>query len=216
MFFKKYINSFELYSSLGRRFKSNKSKIPINKYPVLLDLGVGENYKKGWVHVDFYSFKFKFWKKRPYRQRPEVEMDLRYPLKCPANTIDGIYSSHTIEHLNYCDAQHLLKEIYRSLKPLCWLRISVPDLEIYIDYYLGKNQKLRFETGCEAISYLTQSCGHKSTWDRHSLTKVLCDVGFINVKKVVYGEEGSDPRLIKETASRKCESLVIEAQKPKK
>jgi len=214
MIIKKYINFFEIYSSLGRILKFYKSKIPINNNTVLLDLGVGQNYKEGWIHVDFYSFRFKFWKKRPHRQRPEVEMDLRYPIQCPDNAVDGIYSSHTIEHLSYPGARFLLKEAFRILKPLCWLRVSVPDLEIYIDYYLEKNDNFQFDTGCEAISSLTQNWGHKSTWDRHLLTKVLADIGFINVKKVVYGEEGSDRRLIKETESRKNESLVIEAQKP--
>ena len=83
-----------------------------------------------------------------------------------------------------------------------------------MNFYIGKNNVLDFDTGCEAISSLTQNWGHKSTWDEEYLSKALRAVGFINVKKVEYGIKGHDKRLIKETETRKFESLVIEAQKP--
>lgn len=38
--------------------------------------------------------------------------------------------------------------------------------------------------------------------------------GFVNVRKVEFGKEGSDKRLIKEEDVRRSETLVIEAQKP--
>lgn len=214
MFLKKYVNIFEIYSLLGRKFKINRSKVPTHVNPILIDLGVGNNYKTGWIHVDFYSFHLKFWKNKRRVRKPEVEMDLRYPIKCPDDIVDGIYSSHTLEHLNYKDAKFLLSEIYRILKPCSWLRICVPDLQKYINFYIGKECDLPYEDGCEAISSLTQEWGHKSTWDKNYLKKILYQIGFINIKKVDYGKEGSDPRLIKEPETRKLESLVMEAQKP--
>ena len=207
---------FEFKSWIGRKFMKSRSKIPISKSPVLLDLGVGANYTDNWIHADFYRISNpikKILRRKNKIKIPEVQLDLRYPLNCPDNSVDGVYSSHTLEHLPFDDAVHLLKEIYRVLKTSKWLRISVPDLEIVVNFYIGKNKNLPFESGCEAIGYLTQNCGHKSVWDETFLTKILVEVGFVNIKKVEYGIEGHDERLIKETPSRKSQSLVIEAQK---
>jgi hypothetical protein len=40
------------------------------------------------------------------------------------------------------------------------------------------------------------------------------ELGFVNVRKVEFGIEGTDKRLIKEKEVRKHETLVMEAQKP--
>ena len=203
---------FEIRSFIGRTFKKRKSKIPLGESPLLLDLGVGSNYTNGWIHADFFILRYRFWSKSKERM-PEVELDLRYPINCPPNVADGIYTSHTLEHLFPDDAINLLKEIYRILKPGCYLRIVVPDIEIAVNFYVGKNKDLDFETGCEAISSYTQNWGHKSAWDMIFLTKILTEIGFTNIRKVEFGKDGLDKRLIKEPSGRKQESLVLEAQK---
>lgn len=209
---------FEIFSWVGRKFFKNRSKIPLTPEPVLLDLGVGENYTDNWIHTDFFRFRnpikvFLNSKSRKLRA-PEVQLDLRYPLYCPDDSIDGVFTSHTIEHLFPNEAIKLLSEIYRVLKPNNWLRIIVPDLKIAVEFYSGKNQKFNYKTGCEAIMHVTQNSGHRSAWDEEFLSQVLKNVGFINIKKVDYGIGGQDKRLIKEREIRKFESLVIEAQKP--
>lgn len=206
---------FEIKSWLGRIFLKKRSKIFPKKEPILLDLGVGNNYTENWIHADFFRIAFRFWKKHE-AQKPEIELDLRYLIDCADNIIDGIYSCHTLEHLYPNEAYNLLNETHRILKPSKWLRIIVPDLEKVVEFYIRKDGDLDHETGCEAISSLTQNWGHRSTWDQELLSKVLREVGFVNVKKVEYGIEGADQRLIKEKESRKKESLVIEAQKPNK
>lgn len=210
----------EMTSWYGRNFKNRNNKIVkgSNKQ-ILLDLGVGLNYKEGWVNIDFYRIpKVKFWKK--YKERPKIdlELDLRYPLPFSDNVVDGVYSGHTLEHLELEDALSLLGEVYRVLKPGCWLRINVPDLGKYIDFYNGKvtSQEFKqFSSGCEAIHALTQNWGHRSCWDTEFLGKTLSKIGYINIKKVEFGIEAFDKRLIKEEKVREWETLVMEAQKPK-
>ena len=206
---------FEIKSWYGRIFLRNRSKIRILNEPVLMDVGAGTNYREGWIHVDFFLIRnpFKLHKGKS-KKTPEVQMDLRFPFKCTDAQIDGIYSSHTLEHFSYAEANQLLKEFFRMLKPGGWLRLIVPDLETYIEFYLGKNNDLPYKSGCEAIASLTQEWGHKSVWDYARLSKQLESQGFSEVKKLEYGLEGTDKRLIKDLASRKEESLVIEAQKP--
>lgn len=206
---------FEINSWIGRKFFKKKSRItPANK-PLLLDLGVGANYKDGWTHVDFFRRRIrKFWKPKSKRRKPEIETDLRYPLNCPNNIVDGVYSGHALEHLYPNHAYNLLKEIFRVLKPGSWLRINVPDLKRAIDFYNGKIEISNYKYKAEAIGNLTQNWGHHSVWDEELLSKALELKGFVNIKKVEFGKEGTDKRLIKELEERKHETLVIEAQKP--
>jgi predicted SAM-dependent methyltransferase len=214
----KQIMKFEFISWFGRHFRRYKSKIASTQNPLLLDLGCGSNFTEGWVHVDFFKMrKLKFWKNYSLDQKPEIETDLRYPIICEDNFVDGIYCGHTIEHLYPNEAYKLICEIFRILKPGCWLRINFPDLEKFVNYYSGKKscqEFSMFKTGCEAISTITQNYGHHSSWDEKLIFKALNNVGFINIKKVKFGEEGFDKRLIKEEDVRKWETLVVEAQKP--
>jgi predicted SAM-dependent methyltransferase len=209
---------FEITSWIGRNFKKKKNKIKQNgNETLLLDLGVGVNYTDFWINADFFAMpRLKFWKKYDQRPKIDLELDLRYPIPCDDNMIDGVYSGHTLEHLTMNEAISLLKETYRILKPGCWLRINVPDLEKYIEFYCGKTPNKEFmiySTGCEAIHSLTQEWGHKSCWDNKFLSKTLTKIGFINVKQVEFGIEGTDKRLIKEEKVREWETLVLEAQK---
>ena len=191
----KFINLlvFEIKSLLGRYFKKHSNKIKILKSPALLDLGCGNNFTDGWIHVDFYLFQFKFWKK--YRL-PEVQADFRYPLNCHDNIIDGVYCGHTLEHLYPDQAYNFLNEIYRVLKPQSWLRINVPDLKVAVDFYNGKIDLPEYKYKVEAIANLTQNSGHCSVWDSELLYVALENTGFVNIREVEFGREGMDIRLI--------------------
>lgn len=208
---------FELVSWFGRHFKKGKSKITPRTSPLLLDIGVGNNYVDGWTHVDFFQMRIRFWKKYPKKypiNRPEIETDLRYPLNCADEIVDGVYSGHTLEHLYPFHAYQLLTEIFRILKPKSWLRINVPDLKYAIEIYNGNIHSTRYKFKAEAISGCTQNWGHHSAWDEELLTYALKTTGFVNVREVEFGIEGTDKRLIKEKESRREGTLVIEAQKP--
>jgi len=211
---------FEFRSWFGLHIQRQNTRINKKKFkePKLLDLGVGGNYSEGWINADFFqSLHLRFWKKQKKKKRNELELDLRFPICCEDSAIDGIYSGHTLEHLTPFHAFNLLKEIIRILKPGCWLRINVPDLEKCVDFYIGNKPNNGFNiynSGCECIHDLTQNSGHLSVWDKEMLGKTLSDIGFINIKVVRFGEEGTDKRLIKEEFVREWCTLVMEAQKP--
>lgn len=207
--------SFEVKSLFGRTLLRRRAVIDVTKKPLLLDIGCGKNYTKGWVHIDFYNIALlRFWRNFNGNKKVEVETDLRYPLKCPDDVVDGVYSGHTLEHLYPQEAYHMLKEIYRVLRHKSWLRINVPDLKRMVDYYNGKIDISEYKYKAEGIANLTQNYGHHSVWDEELLSKALESIGFINIRKVAFGEEGTDKRLIKEESVRKAETLVVEAQKP--
>jgi predicted SAM-dependent methyltransferase len=206
---------FEIVGWIGRSFLKYRSRIEPTNVPLLVDLGVGRNFTDGWVHVDFYRLGLRFWKKHSSStQMPEVQTDLRYPLNCPSNIVDGVYSGHTLEHLYPNHAYQLLSEVFRVLKPKCWLRINVPDLKRAVDFYNGKISIPELKYGAEVFGLYAQNDGHHSVWDEELLSKALELTGFINVQRVEFGKEGVDRRLIKEEEVRKVGTLVMEAQKP--
>lgn len=206
---------FEIKSFIGRKIFKKRSLIRGDSQPLLLDIGAGSNYKEGWVHIDFFRIALlRFWRNYYRKKEIDVEADLRYPLNCSCDVVDGVYSGHTLEHLYPREAYQLLCEIYRVLKSKAWLRINVPDLTRMINYYIDKIDIPEYKYKAEGIANLTQNYGHHSVWDEELLAAALKSVGFINVKKVVFGKEATDKRLIKEEEVRRTETLVMEAQKP--
>jgi predicted SAM-dependent methyltransferase len=204
---------FELRSLYGRIILKSKPKLQ-KKCKNLLNLGCGTTYFQGWVNADFFVNIIKFW--QTSAKNPDWMLDLRFPLNCDDNVWDGIFSEHTLEHLYPDHALQLLKELYRTIKPGAWLRISVPDLKKYVKYYCGEEvHELfnRWQTGCEAIRTLTQDYGHLSVWDSTLLAKFLKEAGFINVQEVFF-MQGTDKLLLKDQQDRAWESLYMEAQKP--
>jgi predicted SAM-dependent methyltransferase len=206
---------FEIMSWIGRKFYKKASRFVPTKTPFLVDLGVGENYTDGWTHVDCHRSRIKrILKSETKKRKPEIETDLRYPLDCPSNSCDGVYTGHTLEHLFPNHAYNLLSEIFRILKPGCWLRINVPDLKRAIDFYNGTINIPYYTYKAEAVSNLTQNWGHHSAWDAELLSKALEMQGFINISEVEFGKTGTDSRLIKEEEGRREGTVVLEAQKP--
>jgi SAM-dependent methyltransferase len=66
--------------------------------------------------------------------------DLVNGIPAEDNSLDLIYHSHMLEHLNYEDGINFIKECYRTLKPNGRMRILVPDLELWINAYSSKNR----------------------------------------------------------------------------
>jgi predicted SAM-dependent methyltransferase len=152
---------------------------------------------------------------------PDWIFDAAYKWNCPDDYWEGIYTENVLEHLSYRDVVVALKEAYRTLQPGRWLRVLLPDLKRYIEFYNGKASgqatngwfNERFAHGAEAIAFLTQNQNHASVWDGKLLSAVLAEIGFANVAEVTFGC-GADRRLIKDNISGRHESLYVEAQKP--
>jgi len=198
-----------MMSFVGRLFFPRKPPV-ISADCRLLNLGCGDSFIEGWINADFFTVRF--WK----FSKSLWMLDMRYPLRCESNYWDGIFTEHAVEHLYPTEARFLFRELFRTLKKGCWLRISIPDLRKHIDYYLGRPVDEKFKRwpgGAEALRSLTQNWGHRSVWDERLLDLFLQRAGFINVKKVGF-REGTDKKLLMDKEERKWESLYMEAQKP--
>ena len=199
----------ELLSYFGRLL-SKKNITPNKKY---LQLGCGESdLRDNYINCDFYNLDYF----NPFKQKNIHYLDLRYPLPFKSNSFEGIFTEHTLEHLYPSEANNLLQEIYRVLKPGCIARISVPDLKTYINYYNNKNFFLGkdFKTGCEAVWNITQNYEHRSLWDAEWLIYNLKENGFNLCKEYEY-RQSQNSDLILDKEGREIESIYIEATKPK-
>src|ERR1700680_660258 len=129
----------------------------LDRSPVILDklnLGCGPNAPVGWVNVDgswnawFSNHQFLRTALRvvgvidanhgaQWKARPLVH-DLTKPLPFEENTFSCVYASHILEHLYLADAQTLLSECRRVLRPGGVIRLVVPDLRSIAATYLKK------------------------------------------------------------------------------
>jgi len=206
--------TFELISLYGRLFLNSKPKLNIDDKN-LLNLGCGQSKFENWINADFFQPRLRSLLQKNV-VRPDWMLDLRFPLNCDNNVWDGVFTEHTLEHLYPDQALRLLQELYRTMKPGAWLRVTVPDLKKYISYYSGQKVHENFyvwETGCEAIRNLSQNYFHFSIWDSEFLGKSLTRLGFTNVKEVAFNQ-GTDISLLRDIEDRSWETLYMEAQKP--
>jgi SAM-dependent methyltransferase len=146
-----------------------------------LNLGCGPDAPAGWVNLDG-SWNAWFthhpvlrgglrrigiinasnqgaqWKVRP------VVHDLRRPLPFRRDSFSAIYASHVVEHLYRVEAEALLAECKRVLKPGGTLRLVVPDLQfLVLDYLKGRNGGSAPRDRWSAAENLNQKLGFRST-----------------------------------------------------
>ena len=112
----------------------------------MLNLGCGTRTNPYWVNIDW-SLKLRL-SKLPligsYLNSPtDIQIyDLRKGIPFDDNTVDVVYSSHVLEHIEKNGAETFLKEMYRVLKPGGVIRIVVPDLEKAARKYIAALDKV--------------------------------------------------------------------------
>ncbi|HLF63655.1 MAG TPA: methyltransferase domain-containing protein [Saprospiraceae bacterium] len=122
------------------------------------------------------------------------------------NSCDGVYCSHTLEHLSLNDFRTALRNTFRILRKGGIFRCVVPDLEYYarhyielvdagdaaasIDFmrntYLGSETRRRDITGLLIQHY--GNAKHLWMWDRISFEMELKSVGFVDIRKCHFND----------------------------
>ena len=166
--------------------------------------------------------------------------DLRKPLPFADETFEAAYTSHTIEHLYFEQALNLLEEIYRVLAPGGILRVVVPDLRSMVKEYFEMlssgdttgsaaqelNHRLLFREPhgprgnfWQRIRVLRIELDtHKWMYDIDSLSMIVEQTGFVNVKQCGYLQSEIPVIGEVEIANRieEGEGICVEAKKPKR
>jgi SAM-dependent methyltransferase len=113
----------ETYSYWSYR-QNNPAISPENK--LLLNVGAGNWKCLGWLNLDFPSE----WYKSAQEKNNFIAYDIRSD-KIPfeSNSVDAIYCSHVIEHIENEFVKNMFAECYRVLKKDSVFRIACPDAE---------------------------------------------------------------------------------------
>lgn len=150
------------------------------------------------------------------------------------NSVDGIYCSHTLEHLALNDLKLALRNTIKVMKYEAVFRCVVPDLEYYTRRYikdldrgdekanynfLGKGGEVLFglenrERGVKALaSALFGNSHHLWMWDFLSLSVELKKAGFKDIRRCHYHDSKDEMFLLVEDSGRFSNALAIEAFK---
>jgi predicted SAM-dependent methyltransferase len=209
---------FEFRSKLGRILSRSLKLNSTNAN--YINLGSGKSYVNNFINVDFFGNK-----------KIDYGMDLRFPFKIESNSIDGIFSEHTFEHLSHLEVDNALSECCRILKPEAKIRIIVPDLSILIERYSSNDDEWfqkwhdlvlkdpsrhymkKYFTNMFAINFTASYYHHKSCWDFESLKKVLTSNGFVNIEKCNYNLGTPELLIDSDSEDRKLVSIYIEGKK---
>lgn len=147
------------------------------------------------------------------------------------NSVDGLYCSHTLEHLALNDMRKALANSYAILKKGGTFRCVVPDLEYaareYIkrldagdetasmffmeDTLLGVENRPRGAKGMVS-SYFGNS-HHLWMWDRKSLARELRNAGFIEVRECSFNDSEDPMFRHVEDQSRFVNAVALEGKK---
>ena len=158
--------------------------------------------------------------------------DIIKGLPIPDQYCDGLYCSHTLEHLSLKDFRTALKNSHKILKKGGVFRCIVPDLEYaarkYINAldqgdhqaslgFIGKDTLLGQQQRPEGINGLIRSylgnSNHLWMWDKHSLGDELIKSGFRTVKTCSFNDSEFDEFNLVEEKNRFINAVALEAIK---
>ena len=212
-----------------------------------INVGCGKNTTKGWRNFDnslslwfaklgFLSkilFKLKIFDQSEYQyiqfcRSHGIEYgDVVKGLSIQPGSVDVLYSSHMIEHLDLIEVEQFLenaKKILRSGGGI--IRLVVPDLRKFVQRYLETGDADAFvketllgQTKPRTILQKIRALfvgpqGHCWAYDGKSLCELLMRHGFVNVQILSPGETRiKDPGEL-DLRERESQSVFVEAEKP--
>lgn len=218
---------------------------------LMLNLGCGAIRPEGWQNIDsslnahlqkipvIGKLVPKMFKSVQYNSKNLLYMNLNKKWKYADNSVDVVYSSHTLEHLIPRSVTLFLNEAFRTLKPGGVIRIVVPDLykicKRYINEYENTNEadptkfimwalNLHREGQYgdrigffKKIIYEKQGYPHqhKFMYDEKSLAEKFRQHGFVDIKSKTYGDS-EYVAAIKDVEGKEESylSVYLEAKKP--
>ncbi len=141
-------------------------------------------------------------------------------------TVDILYSSHMLEHLDRDEADTFLKEAFRVIRPSGIIRIAVPDIRKQVEHYNESNDSDAFIESTHICVPRPRSFSqrlrlllvgnrhHQWMYDGNSLSRLLQNHGFVKTEEVPSGRTRiSDPGSL-DLQERADESVYVEAEKP--
>jgi predicted SAM-dependent methyltransferase len=208
--------------------------VVVREHPVKINLGSGLTVARGWINLDgslnaflagwprlVLKYAYQWSDCRQWYSRDEyvriltshvfVHHRMEYGLPFSDGTVEYAFSSHMLEHCFRDDAERLLREVVRVLRPGGRFRLAIPDLEIALGLY-HNGEKAR------ALEYFFSPTRggalnrHHYMYDFELIRNLLEKAGFVEVSRCSY-RCGQVPD-IDVLDNRPEETLFVEAVKP--
>ena len=183
---------------------------------VKVNLGCGLSVAPGWLNIDgslnalvanlppwTFGWMYRvsgsrqFYSEAFFRKTLEsnwfVHHNLKYGIPLASGTVDYVFCSHFLEHLDRDVAKKLLRECHRVLKSGGTLRIIVPDLEFAWELYKRGEKR----TMLHDFFFVEEDAAfsrHRYAYDYEMLAAVLRGIGFAEVRRCEY-QKGATPDL---------------------
>lgn len=141
---------------------------------IKLHLGCGKRFLPGYLHVDINNF-----------NHIDYISDVGDLSFFQDSTVDEIYASHVLEYYDLVEVKKVLNEWKRVLKVNGEIKLAVPNFENLVKIY-NKTGLIsdvigpiigRWELNNGTYLY------HKQIYDESSLTKLLKELGFRNIRR---------------------------------
>jgi predicted SAM-dependent methyltransferase len=108
------------------------------------------------------------------------------------NVFGAIFCEHTIEHIPKSQAQAMVREVHRVLRPGGAFRVVTPSLETLVQLIVSQESPMSQKylswfrkysnnphaTVCDAINLAFYGYGHCHIYSRHDLSDLLHQAGF--------------------------------------
>jgi len=154
---------------------------------------------------------------------PETQLvDIRNRFPLDDNSTDNIYCSQVLEHFELYQAQEILREAHRVLKPGGLIRVSVPDIKKMFSLDITPREInvlwWGYEKDIPPTNFFVKISrlfirDHQWHYDETSMKQLLSDSGFKNIEILSF-RKGKTPDLARvEIGIHRKHSLYIESQK---
>ena len=147
----------------------------------------------------------------------------RIPL--PDGSLEVVYSSHVLEHLDSSETERFLAEIHRVLRPGGIIRLALPDLRRRAEKYIAEGDADSFMQSLNIREYSVRSLRaglrililgdkeHRWMYDSRSLIRLVQRARFVDAREMAPGETMiPDPGPLN-LHERDEESIYVEARR---
>lgn len=150
--------------------------------------------------------------------------DVSKGLRFECNSLDAIYSSHMLEHMQFSQARFFLTEVFRSLRVDGVVRLVLPDLVKQVLAYQATQDADKFMHGlhvCLPSMTFAKRVGfilfgarhHQWMYDARSCGRLLTECGFKDIIVFPPGQTGIRDYGSLDLRERAEESFFIEGKK---
>ena len=136
----------------------------------------GETKKEGWINYNV-------------QKKPNVDIvgNINDLSQFKNESIEEIYASHIIEHVDQKTIKNTFKDIFRILKKEGKFYVSVPDMDVLCHFFVSPlaNKKIKFHTMRMIFGGQIDNFDyHYFGWNYEFMNDYLLEAGFIEIRKV--------------------------------